>query len=398
MHKRVLLAEESDTVRGAAESALRQNGFEVISVVSGDKALEVLELSRPDMIIVGTDLEGRGRKPLYEHVQENDQLSAVPLLLLADDQQKELPFPDEVIIRKPIEPKEFIDKVNNLAGKPAQTRSSSDGPNPLSDATLEDDLLDAALGLDQIDVTESEVMDKTQVPENQKKRQSGDGTDTDDLTDSGRVESLLIRDEHAEITHGTPETRKEDPQSSSGKLEILNDQYGLIDRQAANLENDDKAHDYNWFINEMQKDASGFPGGSSDSKTPAEELNFSEPSSLVDPVTPPPEAKQSRSNDSAQSGVDKFIDEFKSEIEKIRSTEPESITVAEDGKAGKSVGTLSWQDSLEKMTPEQINLFTREFINELAEKIAKLIAAKIDEEKLLIMLKREIIQSIEKNQ
>lgn len=403
MHKRILLAEESDTVRGVAESALRQNGFEVISVVSGEKALEVLELSRPDLIIVGSKLTGKGRKPVYEHVQESERVGNVPLLLLADPEEAGLPFPQEVIISRPVEPKEFIEKVNAFVGRSVSTRPQAAGSNPLTDVTLEDELLDAALGLDQIDVTESEIMDKTQAPSKKKHKvsaQSGQYDGDDENTESGKVESLLIRDEHAEIAHKDPQARKEDTMSSSGKLEILNDQYGLIDEKAANLDSEDRAHDYNWFVNEMQKDTSGFkaakPGsGTPDAAASSDVLSFSEPSSMVDPVTPPP-GKKSSGQQEQDGGVDKFIDEFKKEVEKMHSDEPESITIADGDKGAKGDGSLGWQDTLEKMTPEQLGIFTREFVSELADKIAKMIASKIDEEKLLNLLKREIIQRLEK--
>jgi CheY-like chemotaxis protein len=403
MHRRVLLAEDSDTVRGAAESALRQNGFEVISVVSGEKALEVLELSRPDLIVVGSSLEGRGQQPLYEQIQEDPKVSAIPLLLLAEPHETDLPLPREVIISKPVEPREFMEKVNTFVGRSVQPQAASS--NPLSDAQLEDELLDAALGLDQIDVTDSEVMDKTQVSSGQKKRRSAEemvGFDHDSAddkdTDSGKVESLMIRDEDSEIRQPEDKGRQKDKMSSSGKLEILNDQYGLIDGEAANLEHENRAHDYHWFINEMQKDTQGFAGSTSaetpDSQATPSDLTFSEPSSMVDPVTPSSgaDAKQ------PPAGADKFIDEFKKEMQKIHSTEPESVTITDgEGSKGAAGEGLGWQDTLEKMTSEQLEVFTAQFVKELADRIAQLIAAKIDSDKLLGLLKREIINRIEKS-
>ena len=409
MHKRVLLAEESDTVRGVAESALRQNGFEVISVVSGEKAIEVLELSRPDLIIVGSELVGKGRKPVYEYVQENPKSSSVPLLVLANPEEAGLPFPQEVIVSRPLEPNEFMAKVNAFIGQSAVVNQAES--NPLSEAQLEDELLDAALGLDQIDVTDSEVMDKTQVPSKKnaqkmpEKPVSFDSYDrNDDVTESGKVESLMIRDENAEIGHADKKDEKGDSMSSSGKLEILNDQYGLIDENAADLQSEDSAHDYHWFVNSLKTDSQGPPAseptpGTTSQQGQPSELTFSEPSSMVDPMTPDPEDKPVDEPKSVQNaGVDNFIDEFKKEIDKIRTDEPESITIGDAGKGQSSQVSLSWQDSLEKMTPEQIGIFTQQFIKELADKIAQLIAAKIDSDKLLNMLKKEIISRIEKKQ
>ena len=408
MHKRVLLAEESDTIRGVAESVLRQNGFEVISVMSGEKALEVMEFSRPDLIVVGGELEGKGHKPLYEYVQENPRVASIPMLVFADKDSAGLPLPQEIIISRPFDPGEFMDKVNAFAGQPA-ARQTAGASNPLSGADLHDEFLDAALGLDQIDVTDSEVMDKTQIASKQNKPRGAEKMvgfdhhyDNDsDASDSGRVESLLIRDENAEIGH-RPAKNRPDRMASSGKLEILNDQYGLIDKEASSLEPEDRAHDYQWFIDEVRRENQS-PSGQSPASRQTEqpdELSFSDPSSMVDPITPSTPPKKSAGKSAGDShGVDEFIDEFKKEIEKIRSDEPESVTIGDDSSSSKGRSKpLNWQDSVEKMTPEQVQLFTRRFISELADKVAQLIAAKIDSEKLMQLIKREIIKPLEKNQ
>ncbi|MCK4460807.1 MAG: hypothetical protein KAW46_03330, partial [candidate division Zixibacteria bacterium] len=86
---------------------------------------------------------------------------------------------------------------------------------------------------------------------------------------------------------------------------------------------------------------------------------------------------------------EKFIDEFKKEVEKIHDSEPESILV-EANQQSTDVDH-NWEDSLEKITPDQIELFTKEFVTVLSERIAAQVAAKIDEEKLLALLKSEIM-------
>ena len=66
MSKKILLAESSQVTRSIAEKILRQSGFEVISVNSAEKALEVIELTRPDLIIAGGELTSSGNKTLYD--------------------------------------------------------------------------------------------------------------------------------------------------------------------------------------------------------------------------------------------------------------------------------------------------------------------------------------------
>lgn len=410
MRKRVLLAEESEATRKVAETVLRENGFEVIAVSSGDKGLEVVEFSRPDLIVAGSELAARGRKLFYEQIQENPKTAAVPMLLFVNSDQNDLSLPSEMLINRPLDPRAFIERVNGFMGQTAgqKAAAAAGASNPLSDANLEDDFLDAALGLDRIDVMESEVMDKTQITAKKAKSKPSDKTDgyeADENTDSGKVESLIIREDETDIRPQGDKSGKSKSMSSSGKIEILDDAYGLVVGGPVELEDEHATHDYQWFINEMQKDNSSFapPGAdkpAGDGPDAGPDLTFSEPSSMVDPITPSPESPpKAEEKPAAAAGVDGFIDEFKREIEKIRSDEPESVTIGDDhqAKAG-TADSMSWQDTLEKMTPEEISLFTRQFVSELADKIAQLIAAKIDSGKLLQLLRREIMSRLEKQQ
>ncbi|MEE8405347.1 MAG: response regulator [candidate division Zixibacteria bacterium] len=65
MRKRVLIAESSEITRQAAKTVLRQNGFEVIAVSSGDKAFQALEHSKPHLIIANSSLPGKKQVQVY---------------------------------------------------------------------------------------------------------------------------------------------------------------------------------------------------------------------------------------------------------------------------------------------------------------------------------------------
>lgn len=412
MRKRVLMVEESDTFRKVAESFLRQNGFEVISVTTSDKALEVLNLSSPDLIIVGSEITGKGKKPMYEYLQEIPKYSAIPLLIISNPEETGLPFPEEVIIPRPFEPKEFIVKVNAFVGQRSpKNKAQAALSNPLDDADLEDEFLDAALGLDRIDVTDSEVMDKTSITSLHKKNKISEkmiGFDHQEkdteTTDSGKVESLMIQDENAEINPNQSQKNLLKALSASGKIEILNDQFGIVDSEVLDEMDKNSAHDYDWFVKEMQKDgkpkdASSKPAASKNNAAQDSEMKISSPSSFVDPITQPPKSAKKNSTKSQSPKVDKFINEFKKEIEKIQTSEPESVTIeAKKQPSTQPDNNMVWEDTIEKITPEAIGIFTQNFISELAEKIAEKIAHKLDSEKLLNLLKHEIIASIKKNQ
>lgn len=408
MRKRVLLAEQSDAIRGVAETALRQNGFEVISVATAEKALEVLKFTRPDLIIVGGELTTTDQQPLYEKIRSHPKGGAIAMLLF-DDSSGDLPFPPEVVIGRPFDSEEFLEKVRVFSGLSGSEQKQA-APNPLEQANLDDDFLDAALGIDRIEVTDSEVIDKT-VPSTKnvgaKPLDKSIGFDhvekeREKTTESGKVESVMIRDGDAsDIRRPEQDVKRPPSPSASGKLEILTDQYGLSDPNAMRAEGEGQAHDYEWFIDEMRKEAvtphpsPPPPADSLPDDAPPPELTVSEPASIIDPVTPPPDTPEPLDVPSRETGssVDKFLDEFKKEVEKLQSDVPESVNLEpEQLSHGSSGGSERvWQESAEDITSDEVSLFTRQLRTELAEKIAEKIMAKIDNEKLFNLLKNEIL-------
>lgn len=395
-------------MRSVAETILRQNGYEVMAVGSADQAEEIMELTRPDLVVVAADMRTSGEKLYYEKLQEDPRTSSVPFLLFEPVNKSSTDFPSEVVIPRPFEPRDFINRVNVFAGKGEQKGQAAAGL-PLGDSAVNDEFLDAALGLnetsDGIHVTGSEVMGKTtgirvRAKASPEEKMIGLGEDTDqpnDMSDSKRVESLVIDEEVSQISHQQPKPKPK-PVDGTGKLEILDDQYGLAEPDALNADHPDQVHDYDWFVNSIAQDA--VPGH----KTPAgeaglsdsDELTFTDPSASVDPITPGPAApgkKSGQSANSAGSGVEKFIDEFKKEIEQLRSAERDDFDDSAQSVAeSKPKSGMSWEETLEKIGPTEVNQFVAEFSRELGRAVAEKIVSKIDPDKLLALIKAELTE------
>ncbi len=405
MAKRVLLAEPSDTIRGVATTILRQNGFEVISVGTAQKALEVLNHSQPNLIIINSLLTDKGGNLFHERIMGDSRFAATPIMLFAEPNQPPPPCPEESIIRLPFEPKEFLQRVSDFI-KPAASEGPSPLSNPLGQTDHVDDVLDAALGLDRLEVTDSEVMDKTQITKVRKPKVTDkmigydhtDNTDTG-LSESSRVESIVIQDENSDIHPNDDKPHHQVNVNASGKLDILgdSDQYGMVNPGILKNQTQEADHDYDWCINEMQREAQASPEKAANDSG---NLSVTNPSSMVDPITPPPPSVSSGNSAGTGEGVERFIDEFRKEVDKIHDSEPDSIALESAHSAGNPArNETGWEDSLERIGPEQIRMFKREFVILLAEKIAGKIVDRIDSEKLLNMLKNEIMaQYASKNQ
>ena len=399
MRKRVLVAEASDTNRRVAETLLRQNGYEVISVATADKAREVLQFSRPDLLIIGGDLKSSNRKPYFDEITSNPKLANIPLMIFEPLEHVDLPFPPEVIIHLPFEPLEFVQRVTTFTG----SGETAPATNPLSAIASDDEFLDAALGLDSIDVTDSEVLDKATVANkttgtaiNAEKLVGFDHIESDDKqSDSSKVESLMIREDKSGKTKQAAK-----PSGNTNKLEIMKAQYGQVDPSSFHPDSASQQHDYDWFINSMKEEISGSAKGHQPAKAKAAQVQDS--GKLRIQTHPLPNAEVAEEDHHHQqtpatsgvgsrpktAGVEKFIDEFKKEIEKIRSSEPDAIFIEE--KHPEKEG-LAWEESMEKVAPTQVEILAKQLAAEIAERIAQKIVSKIDPDKLLQMIKAELV-------
>ncbi len=404
MHRRVLVAEQADTIRSVAETVLRQNGYDVIAVTAAEKAREVLGLSRPDLIIVGADLVAPDGSPYYERIRQDPKTADIPLLLFEPADKTDLAFPDEVVIPRPFDPGDFIHKVSVFLGT-RDTEPPGDA-GPQGDSDVDDKFLDAALGLDQIDVMESEVLDQTVVGTRKKSRPAKEkmiGLDASpDLEDTGTdvstIDSLAIDEDSSQIKRRVPGRTAPQP-DGTGKIEILSDQFGLVEPPAIG-QDENAVHDYDWFVDAIKKDDDPADSSETPGASDSGQLTVADPSAAVDPVTPGPPSPPSppvKSQASQPGGAEKFIDEFKKEMEQIRAAEPDQIASGPVAPEGGSQ-EMAWEEKLEQIGPAQIDIFMREFARELGRKVAEILAAKVDPEKLLRLIRSELAQRRNKSE
>jgi DNA-binding response OmpR family regulator len=397
MHKRVLIAEQADTVRAVAEAVLRQNGYDVIAVTAAEKAREVLELSKPDLLIIGADLAAPDGTPYYERLRQESRTANTPTLLIEAPDKTPISLSDLTVIPRPFDPQDFLQKVAValMGGTPSGAKAG-----PLSGAEVDDDFLDAALGLGNIDVTSSEVLDKTShgtrlsgaAPGEKHIGMESHSDSKSSDTGQTKIDSVVLDMNSSRVRHQVP--GRQVPVEGTGKLEILSDQYGL-EKPLLPLQNENADHDYDWFIDAIKKDNDPKAAKAAPHETGS--LVISESSAAVDPRTPGPAAKSHGVDQPA--AVEKFIDEFKKEMQQLREVEPDTaanIPEIKTIKAASASEKLDWEEKLEQIGPTEVDTFTREFARELGRRVAEIIAAKIDPEKLMRLIRAEVAERYKK--
>ncbi len=372
-------------------------GFEVIAVGSVDRAREALQFTRPDLLMIGSDLRSADDKPFYDRIQSDKKTSSLPLLVIQALGETSLPLPSEIIVTQPIDIQDLVQRIHVFAGL------APNSPQPgVAHLNIDDRTLDTALGLDSLDVVDSEVLDQTKMspPSRANATEKVVGfavSSSNDTTitrsgknnESSQIDTRTIRENQRPST----------PSQEGGGLEIVRDQsayFQHLEERAA-----DVPMDFSSFMDELREEVKGpaptKPVAGSRAPAPSKpvaadskksDLTFTSTASTLDMVKAPPSAVSSVPSH-ARAGVESFIDQFKREVEQLRNDDPLDQIIS-SAVTSTVRNELKWEESMETISADHARLFSRQVAHDLAEKIAEKIVSKIDPERLMALLKEEL--------
>jgi CheY-like chemotaxis protein len=119
MAKRLLLADDSQTIQRVVDIVLGPEGYKVTSFGNGDEAQKAVETLMPDIILADIEMPGLTGYQLCRKIKDNPSTAHIPVMLLAgafepfdEDLMKEAGADDYVL--KPFESQELLSKVKSL--------------------------------------------------------------------------------------------------------------------------------------------------------------------------------------------------------------------------------------------------------------------------------------------
>ena len=325
--KKILVVENSPTIISVADSLLRQRGYDVTCLSSGEKALAYARTEKPDLILTALGISDMDGIQICQSIISEPLTGGIPVVLLVGD--KDSVFEDQLdscgargLIKKPFSPKELIRIVEKFAGEsqPKVVRrvdqTSGTGPRlqPVSPQ--------------EIGTATQNVIKETG---SDQKHETVFNLDWHDLKDDPDF---------------TPGPRPESETDDSG-LVLDEDQYGLtkLTDEVVPFQKASSDEDYDWFVGEMKKEIEGPPP--------------SQPENAAKPQSQP--AKSQVTYKDLESPVSKddskyrkFLDQFKKEAEEL-SEQPASPEAKTD---------INW------------------LADRIAEKLAQKIVAKLDRQEL----------------
>jgi DNA-binding response OmpR family regulator len=119
MTKRVLIAEDEDSITASLEFLMRRCGYETRCVRDGHEAVRSLADFRPDLVLLDLMLPGRSGFDVCQVIREDARFAAMRVLMLtarsgALDVKRGLQAGADVYLTKPFATRELVSRVREL--------------------------------------------------------------------------------------------------------------------------------------------------------------------------------------------------------------------------------------------------------------------------------------------
>jgi len=123
--KTILLAEDDRFLRRAAETKLKQAGFDVRVAVDGEEALTFAREQAPDLMLLDLLMPKRDGLSVLKALKADTSTSAIPIVIISNS-SKDLEMQNasdlgavDYWIKSNLSLQELCDRVQRLLGKPA---------------------------------------------------------------------------------------------------------------------------------------------------------------------------------------------------------------------------------------------------------------------------------------
>lgn len=86
---KIVLVEDDKFLRSVLERKLSENGFQVVSVINGNEALDKIVIERPDLILLDIILPQKSGFFILEKIKQDPQFKNIPVLVISNLSQAE---------------------------------------------------------------------------------------------------------------------------------------------------------------------------------------------------------------------------------------------------------------------------------------------------------------------
>lgn len=123
MIKKILVADDEAHILHIVSMKLRNAGYEVLTAVDGEEALDLCQTEHPDLLITDYQMPYMSGLELCKELRRDEQTKDIPALMLTArgfdieaDEMAEAGI--AAVLAKPFSPREVLQKVKELIGEP----------------------------------------------------------------------------------------------------------------------------------------------------------------------------------------------------------------------------------------------------------------------------------------
>jgi CheY-like chemotaxis protein len=113
----ILIAEDNPDSQSLLQTILESEGFIVTTASDGEKAIEILQEIKPDILVTDLMLPSVSGGDLIRHVRHTAELSQIPIVVISaygDYESDALAVGANVVLKKPLDSNVLVDAITQL--------------------------------------------------------------------------------------------------------------------------------------------------------------------------------------------------------------------------------------------------------------------------------------------
>ncbi len=114
---RVLVVEDDPDIRDVLAYTLEREGFEVLGVSDGERALEVMRATRPDLVLLDLLMPGLDGRGVARVMMGESALSRIPVVSMSASPEEVAPSLARVHVQKPFTIAAIVDAIRHALSR-----------------------------------------------------------------------------------------------------------------------------------------------------------------------------------------------------------------------------------------------------------------------------------------